>query len=214
MEKPSHCPNCKTDLKPSRFTSIPLISQTKTDLMNEYLKQEAVAYCDQCASRDYSKAYKLYDAEKNELISNLTNFISEIPVVTLNAPIHWEYEVMNIITAQSVIGTGLLTEIKTDFSDFFGMKSDSMTSKLKTGENYCFAQLRKQALDLGANAILAADIDYSEVASLKGMLMVCIAGTAVKVSNIQVFGENRASNIEKLFYSNNRLKEIQKYSRL
>lgn len=68
----------------------------------------------------------------------------------------------------------------------------------------CFAQLRKQALDLGGNAVIATDIDYSEVGGEKGMLMVCMGGTAIKLKNTSALGQDRANKIDELIKLNER----------
>ncbi len=57
----------------------------------------------------------------------------------------------------------------------------------------CLNILRKKAIELGANAIVAVDIDYAEVGGGKGMLMVCMAGTAIYVKNVEILGENTAN---------------------
>ncbi|MBE5322140.1 heavy metal-binding domain-containing protein [Pedobacter sp. MR2016-19] len=36
---------------------------------------------------------------------------------------------------------------------------------------------------LGGNGIIATDVDYAEVGGAKAMVMVCMAGTAVKIKN-------------------------------
>ncbi|MEZ4840244.1 MAG: heavy metal-binding domain-containing protein [Flavobacteriaceae bacterium] len=51
--------------------------------------------------------------------------------------------------------------------------------KLQLGEENCFLQLVVKALNLGGNAIIATDIDYSEVGNSKGLLMICASGTAI-----------------------------------
>jgi len=64
-----------------------------------------------------------------------------------------------------------------------GGQSSSLQNKLSEGEILCRNQLRYKALMLGCNAVIAADVDYAEVGGGKGMLMVCMAGTAVKLNN-------------------------------
>jgi hypothetical protein len=51
---------------------------------------------------------------------------------------------------------------------------------------------------LGGNAVIAADVDYAEVGGGKGMLMVCMAGTAVKVLNPQEVFEGDVDRLEEL----------------
>ena len=57
------------------------------------------------------------------------------------------------------------------------------SEKRKGGEEKCKSILRAQTIKLGGNAILETDIDYSDAGGSKVMLMVCMAGTAVKITN-------------------------------
>ena len=41
------------------------------------------------------------------------------------------------------------------------------------------AEMRKKALELGANAVIGIDIDYEVLGQNNGMLMVAVSGTAV-----------------------------------
>jgi hypothetical protein len=58
--------------------------------------------------------------------------------------------------------------------------------------------LRYQCALLGGNAIIATDIDYSEVGGGKGMLMVCMAGTAVNLIGIETIFEEREEQLAKV----------------
>jgi|SRR5690554_3775355 len=117
-----------------------------------------------------------------------------------------------MVTGQSSTGTGFITEFTSTFTDLFGAQSGRHNTKLKAGEKMCFAQLRKSALDLGANAVIATDINYSEVGSGKGILMVCMSGTAVNLKNIDVMGNGKGDLLDKLLIANKRLKWLMRYS--
>ncbi|TXD81294.1 heavy metal-binding domain-containing protein [Subsaximicrobium wynnwilliamsii] len=78
-------------------------------------------------------------------------------------------------------------------------------------ENMCFAQIRIQTLNLGGNAVIATDIDFSEVGAAKGMLMVCMAGTAIKLNNTDILEKEKTEILDKLSYANQRLKELSKF---
>ena len=116
-----------------------------------------------------------------------------------------------MVTGQSTTGTGVISEFTSSFTDFFGAQSGRYNQKLKAGENMCFSQLRLQALDLGGNAVIATDIDYSEIGGDKGMLMVCMAGTAIRLENVDILEKETSEIIEKLSYANNRLRDLRKY---
>lgn len=211
MKPYTHCPNCQLSLKPNIFTTISLLASNQTELINYFLNQNAEAYCQKCVGTKLDEAFRLYKAEKENTETKLKELISCIPIITIPSP-NWEYDILDIITAQSVTGTGVMTELATSFTDLFGSQSKSFSTIIKTGENICFSQLRKRTLDLGGNAIIGTDIDYSEVGGTKGMLMVCMAGTAIKINNLQVLGSTRSQNIKDLTNINQQLNNLQKFS--
>nr|ARK13448.1 hypothetical protein A6C57_25640 [Fibrella sp. ES10-3-2-2] len=131
-----------------------------------------------------------------------------IPVVFIQNPLGWEYEVLSMVTGQSTTGTGVFSEFAASMTDLFGMQSGRYNAKLKAGEEMCFAQLRKQTIQLGGNAVIATDIDYSEVGGDKGMLMVCMAGTAVKVKNPVRLGQEKLDDLDEISRLWERLKVL------
>ncbi len=103
-----------------------------------------------------------------------------------------------MVTAQSVTGTGIITEIVSSITDALGKQSERTNNKIRTGENLCKQQLRKIAYGLGCNAIIGVHVDYSQVGGDKVMLMVCMSGTAVKVNNTEVFNDEAKKSFDKI----------------
>ncbi|NQY30393.1 MAG: heavy metal-binding domain-containing protein [Flavobacteriaceae bacterium] len=211
MNELKNCPNCQTELKSGLMSSVKLLTKKATGLINEYGEKKSDGFCTKCGKGIYEEAKTKLEAEKNKLALYLKNKISNIPVISAHTPLNWDYQVLEMVTGQSTTGTGVITEFTSSFSDLFGAQSNRHNQKLKSGENMCFAQLRIQALNLGGNAVISTDIDYSEIGTVKGMLMVCMAGTAIKLNNTEVIKKEKAEIIDKLSYANNRLKELQKF---
>ena len=70
-------------------------------------------------------------------------------------------------------------------SDFFGGRSGTTQNILRDARNVCLNELRKEAFDVGANAVIAVDLDYSEFSGKgKSMLFLVANGTAVTVEKI------------------------------
>ncbi|MEP6645792.1 MAG: heavy metal-binding domain-containing protein [Saprospiraceae bacterium] len=132
-----------------------------------------------------------------------------MPVVSTHLPLGWEYDIIGMVTAQSVSGTGIFTEGSSAVDDFFGTQSVALSNKLKGGENFCFSLLRKRALDMGANAVIATDIDYAELGTLKGMIMVCMAGTAIRLKNLNILGDSKVKEMDLITISNERFRKLQ-----
>lgn len=201
-----NCPHCKAEIKQTLISNNFLLDQYMVDFINEFTQQSYENYCKSCYKKEHNKALATYQEQTEACKDFLKKNIDNVPIVTVQDPKNWNYSVISMVTSQSVTGTGVLSEITSSWSDFFGTQSGSFRSKLIEGENICKNQLRIACLELGGNAIIASDIDYSEAGAGKGMLMVCIAGTAVKASNLSEMGYNAKiiaeleANTKKLFW--------------
>ncbi|WP_051189674.1 heavy metal-binding domain-containing protein [Daejeonella oryzae] len=133
-------------------------------------------------------------------------------MVTLKSPKDWDYTVLRIVTAQSVTGTGVVSEFASSFTDLFGMQSKKYNTKIKAGEDLCKAQLRLDAVSIGANAIIATDIDDAEVGGDESMLMVCMAGTAIRLANPGILAEDIGEKFSEMDEVAKQLFDISKYS--
>lgn len=209
MKDPNNCPNCGAEIKKGWSSNL-LVDTDKTEFINFVLGKNSKSYCDKCCYEELDLSKTQFRDERNKLIHYLNTNIDHIPILTTHSPHGWEYESLSIVTGQSVTGTGVISEFKSDFSDFFGRQSGAFNKKLAAGEELCFSQLRVKALRLGANAIIATDIDYGEAGTNKGMLMVCAAGTAIRVENTDALGKN-TKIIDELIISNTRLIELDRF---
>ena len=205
------CPNCNTELKEKFLTVNKLINVDMTAIINEYHSPKSEGYCNKCGGDLYSKYKELLKKEKAEITEKLEELISIIPVISTPSPLGWDYEVLDMVTGQSTMGTGAITEFTSTITDFLGTQSSRHNKKLKLGENLCFAQLRKQTIDLGGNAVIASDIKYTELGALKGMIMVCMNGTAIKLKNSEILGDKKSSKIDSLVQLNDRLTTLLEY---
>lgn len=202
------CPYCKAQVKTSVFTPTKITTQEQTTAINELLSIQNEAYCDKCFPELRAKVI----STRERLSKEIDGYLYVIPVVTTHKPIDWEYQTLEIVTGQSVIGTGIISEFTSGLTDLFGQPSNSFSKKIATGERMCLSQLRAKTLKLGGNAVIATDIDYGELGSSKGMIMVCAAGTAVKITNLSILGsrhqiitdmQNKSIVLEKIIkYSN------------
>jgi uncharacterized protein YbjQ (UPF0145 family) len=205
------CPNCNSELKKGLIKNVELLSSVEIDLINEYNDDKSEAFCSKCGKDFLKVSIDKLKKERIKLGKEIQDSIASIPVITTHSPLNWDYDVLEMVTAQSATGTGFLTEIVSTFTDIVGDQSEMHNKKLKGGENICFAQLRKQVLDLGGNAVIATDIDYSEIGGNRGILMVCMAGTAIKLKNTKIIGEDKIEKINNLSFLNDRLNKLSKY---
>jgi uncharacterized protein YbjQ (UPF0145 family) len=96
-----------------------------------------------------------------------------------------EYRVterIEVITAECVFGMNLFKDFFAGIRDIFGGRSSSSQKVLRDARRTCLTELRREALIVGANAIVGVDLDYSEISGDgKSMLFVVVSGTAVTV---------------------------------
>jgi len=179
----THCPNCNAEIKIGFLKENRLVDEKQVKFIHDFTENTAESYCSHCLNDMLRLAKTNFEEEFRLLKDRLEKELQNIPIVTIHSPSNWEYNTMGIVTAQSVIGTGMVSEIASSWTDFFGKESNIFNTKIKKGEDNCMAILRTKALLMGAHAILGTDIDYSEVGGGKGMLMVCMAGTAIRFTN-------------------------------
>jgi uncharacterized protein YbjQ (UPF0145 family) len=196
----SHCPNCGAAYKESLFGGNKALSDIHTLLINEYREERfhAAGYCQKCGNDLASQALGLADTEIRDHKKWIEENIWVIPILTIENVKGWDYEAVGIVSAQSVTGTGVLSDLSADFNDLFGSRSNTLSNKLKKGEDFCKAQLRMQAIEEGCHAVIGVDIDYSEVGSLRGMMMVCMAGTAVRLNDLTVLGVECSEGVKNI----------------
>jgi uncharacterized protein YbjQ (UPF0145 family) len=89
-------------------------------------------------------------------------------------------EYLGVISSEIVMGTGFLSEFTASFADFFGTKSTMFRDKLAEAKDAALTDIRNKAHAMGADAILALDLDYSVLEH--NMLMVVASGTAVRLA--------------------------------
>lgn len=189
------CPNCNRSLK--GFLSASLVTQSKTNFINNQTGKNAEAYCSTCSTLLLNDLGKKLKSEKDEIEKRLKQIVGNIPVLTCPAPVNCSYDVIDMITAQTTSGTGFATELSRSFNDFFGTTSNASNQKILKATEICKADLRIQCIKKGGNAIISTDIDYSEIGSgSSNMLMVCISGTAIKVNNLDFFNENKREYVQ------------------
>lgn len=205
MSENDSCPSCGVKLKSTGFNTNILLNSRELSLIKEFGGTENEFRCQKCGTGYLTRAKENLESQKNNIKSQLEKLIKAILIVSTHSPINWDYEIIGMVTGQTTTGTGVLAEFSSSFTDFFGSQSGTYNTKIKKGENLCFDQLRVQALQMGGNAIIATDIDYSEVGGDKGMLMVCMAGTAVRLKNTSIIGDERSKSLEAVLELNARL---------
>ncbi|NHN60401.1 MULTISPECIES: YbjQ family protein [Halorussus] len=87
-------------------------------------------------------------------------------------------EYLGVVSGEAVIGANVVSDIAAGIRDVVGGRSGSYEKKIETGREEAVADIRAEAEELGADAVVGASFDYEEMA--EGMLWVNLSGTAVR----------------------------------
>ncbi len=205
----ANCPNCSKSLKGIFSSSI--IKQSDTEFINKYLSKDKSAYCTACADALLATISQQFASQKADIQKRLMEIIHFVPVLSSPAPNDWDYEVLEMVTSQTTSGTGFLTELSRSFNDIFGAGSNTTNRKIADATKFCKADLKSQCLNLGGHAVISTDIDFNEIgAGSTNMLMVCMAGTAVRLRDLNSLGEERKDKIAEIIELNQKLEALKK----
>ncbi|WP_337040405.1 heavy metal-binding domain-containing protein [Emticicia sp. 17c] len=208
------CPCCAKKIQPKGLFGSNALHTEFVGFINLFTGNSFPAYCDSCKVEPFYKACANYQNELNENYALQKNHINDVPCINISSPYSWSYDILEIVTAQSTMGTGFISELSLSWNDFFGLESNTMNSKISLGEDNCMKMLRAKTIALGGNAVIGVDIDYAEVGALRGLIMVCATGTAVRVKNLEVFSQTATESIKILVDSLERMKELNKYLKI
>lgn len=116
--------------------------------------------------------------------------IAEIEVLSRNIIVTTEtvmqgYNVVNrfdLISSECVFGMNIFQDFFAEIRDIWGGRSAASQKVLREARHVCLMELRREALILGANAVIGVSLDYSEMSGKgKSMLFLVATGTAVEV---------------------------------
>ncbi|SFC34959.1 Uncharacterized conserved protein YbjQ, UPF0145 family [Halobiforma haloterrestris] len=86
-------------------------------------------------------------------------------------------EYRGVVSGEAIIGANVVSDIAAGIRDIVGGRSGSYEKKIAVGREEAISDIRAEAADLGADAVVGASFDYEEMA--EGMLWVNLSGTAV-----------------------------------
>lgn len=87
-----------------------------------------------------------------------------------------------MVSGEAIIGANIFKDFFAAITDVVGGRSGAYERALRDAKDTALREMQEEAQRLGANAVIAIDLDYETVGSSSGMLMVSANGTAVKYS--------------------------------
>lgn len=124
-----------------------------------------------CADCDAKEASKQVQAAMKNLI--LTT--------SIDVPNREVGEVLSIVSSEAAIGMNVFKDIANNWRDFVGGRSETSQNALKDTRTACLEELKKEAVKLRADAVIAVSFAYNQLntSGPGGILFVAASGTAV-----------------------------------
>ncbi len=122
--------------------------------------------------RKYAETETAREKERREAVLLTTEAVPPFQVI----------ERIDVITAECVFGMNIVRDLFADVRNVFGGRSKAMQKVFRDARKAALTELREEALEIGANAVVGVAIHYHQMGAGGGsfqMLMVAASGTAV-----------------------------------
>src|SRR5689334_9872728 len=88
---------------------------------------------------------------------------------------------LGLVTGVAILGVNIFRDLFSGIRDIIGGRAGGYQKALRDAREAALADMGQAAQELGADAIVAIDLDYEVLGEKNGMLMVSVNGTAVKL---------------------------------
>ncbi len=88
---------------------------------------------------------------------------------------------LGLVAGEAVVGANVARDLVANLRDLVGGRSSSYERLLARARDTALDQVEEEAADLGADAVIGLDIDYQSVGPNGHLMMVSVAGTAVRL---------------------------------
>ncbi|MGF1516508.1 MAG: heavy metal-binding domain-containing protein [Nodosilinea sp.] len=93
-------------------------------------------------------------------------------------------EYCGLVNGEAILGANIFKDFFAGIRDVVGGRAGAYEKSLRQARNTAIKEMMQAAKDLGADAVIAVDIDYESIEISNGgnMLMVAASGTAVRLA--------------------------------
>ena len=109
--------------------------------------------------------------------------ISSIVLTTETAPNFKITKRIEVVTAECAFGMNIFKDLFAGVRDIVGGRSEAVQKTMRDSRKTALYELKKEAYEVGANAVVGVDLDYVELSSSGSMVMLVASGTAVVIED-------------------------------
>ena len=107
--------------------------------------------------------------------------IDSITLTTETAPNLNITKRIEIVTAECAFGMNIFKDLFAGVRDIVGGRSEAVQKTMRDSRRTALYELKKEAYEVGANAVVGVDLDYVELSNAGSMVMLVASGTAVVI---------------------------------
>lgn len=132
--------------------------------------EEARAICNTCYGKMSAGEIEALENEEQDTLNSV--------MLTTETMIDGEFERVEIIGSEFVVGLNIFKDMLVQMRDVAGGRSKTIEKALIEGRLSVLNDLRRQAIDLGGDAVIAVNVSYSQIDAK--MIMMAATGTVIK----------------------------------
>lgn len=121
-------------------------------------------------------------AESMQAQNERSEAIEAILLTTETAPNLNIVKRIEIVTAEVAYGMHLFKDLFADVRDIVGGRSKAVQTTMREARRTALYELKREAYEVGANAVVGVDLDYVELSARSSMVMLAASGTAVIIA--------------------------------
>lgn len=92
-------------------------------------------------------------------------------------------ERIEVVTAECAFGMNIFKDLFAGVRDIVGGRSEAVQKTLRDTRRTALYELKREAFEVGANAVVGVDLDYTELSAAGNMVLLVASGTAVRIEN-------------------------------
>ena len=144
------------------------------------VNRETDELCIMCAAKDLVASSRKPAAAENKYEKNRN--IEAVMLTTETAPNLNITKRIEIVTAECAFGMNIFKDLFSGVRDIVGGRSEAVQKTMRDSRKTALYELKKEAYEVGANAVVGVDLDYVELAGTgSSMVMLVASGTAVRI---------------------------------
>jgi len=135
--------------------------------------------CKEC----YAKKIEASRRETPSDIAERDAQINAIMLTTETAPNLNITKRIEVVTAECAFGMNIFKDLFAGVRDIVGGRSEAVQKTMRDSRRTALYELKKEAYEVGANAVVGVDLDYVELSASGSMVLLVASGTAVIIED-------------------------------